>query len=59
MCCNKAPQSFSAGPKTLEEMEKQMILNALEKHDGNYSAAADQLGVSRQTLYNKLKRTNK
>ncbi len=44
------------GPETLEEMERQMILKALETHDGNYSAAAEQLGVSRQTLYNKLKK---
>ncbi|MEO9891770.1 sigma-54 dependent transcriptional regulator [Aurantibacter sp.] len=42
--------------KTLEEMEIQMIANALEKHDGNYSAAAEQLGISRQTLYNKMKK---
>ncbi|NER17351.1 sigma-54-dependent transcriptional regulator [Spongiivirga citrea] len=41
---------------TLDEMEKQMVKNALQKHDGNYSAAAEQLGVSRQTLYNKLKK---
>lgn len=42
------------GPKTLEDMERQMIVRALEEHDGNYSAAADQLGISRQTLYNKM-----
>ncbi|MFD2587496.1 sigma-54-dependent transcriptional regulator [Croceitalea marina] len=55
---NKSTPSLGADPKTLEEMEKQMILRALEAHDGNYSAAADQLGVSRQTLYNKLKKIN-
>jgi DNA-binding NtrC family response regulator len=43
---------------TLDEMERQMIRLALEKNDGNFTAAADQLGVTRQTLYNKLKRTN-
>lgn len=42
---------------TLEEMEKQMIQVALEKNNGNFSAAADQLGITRQTLYNKLKRS--
>ena len=52
----KPSQSFSDGPKTLDEMEFQMITRALEEHEGNYSAAADQLGVSRQTLYNKMKR---
>ncbi|WP_339708047.1 sigma-54 dependent transcriptional regulator [uncultured Kriegella sp.] len=41
---------------TLEEMEHIMITNALNQHDGNYSAAAEQLGISRQTLYNKMKK---
>ncbi|QLG45703.1 sigma-54-dependent transcriptional regulator [Costertonia aggregata] len=45
------------GPDTLEEMERLMITNALNKNDGNYSAAAEQLGISRQTLYNKLKKS--
>ncbi|MDD4033527.1 MAG: sigma-54 dependent transcriptional regulator, partial [Bacteroidales bacterium] len=40
----------------IEEMEKRMIAIALEKNDNNMSAAADQLGVSRQTLYNKIKK---
>ncbi|WP_025742817.1 sigma-54-dependent transcriptional regulator [Aquimarina pacifica] len=43
--------------KTLDEMEIMMINKALEKHNGNYSAAANQLGISRQTLYNKIKKT--
>ena len=43
-------------PLTLEEMEKQMIIDALDKDDGNLSLAAKQLGVTRQTLYNKLKK---
>tara|TARA_R110000868_G_scaffold262027_2_gene520407 strand:- start:8119 stop:9489 length:1371 start_codon:yes stop_codon:yes gene_type:complete len=43
-------------PKTLEEMEQIMILNALHNNEGNYSAAAAQLGISRQTLYNKIKK---
>lgn len=41
---------------TLEEMEIIMIKDALSKHNGNYSAAATQLGISRQTLYNRLKK---
>lgn len=51
--------STENGPGTLEEMELMMITNALNKHNGNYSAAAEQLGVSRQTLYNKLKKLKK
>jgi len=41
---------------TLEDMEKQMILAALEKQNGNYSSAAEQLGITRQTMYNKIKK---
>jgi len=44
---------------TLEEAEYRLIKEALERNSGNYSAAADQLGITRQTLYNKLKKTNK
>jgi len=43
-------------PETLEEMEKIMMINALNKHEGNYSSAAAQLGITRQTLYNKGKK---
>ncbi|MBU2906550.1 sigma-54 dependent transcriptional regulator [Arenibacter algicola] len=52
----KPSQLMPTGPKTLEEMEQIMIANALQSHDGNYSAAAAQLGISRQTLYNKIKK---
>ncbi|PCJ98762.1 MAG: sigma-54-dependent Fis family transcriptional regulator [Flavobacteriaceae bacterium] len=52
----KTPISFDVGPDTIEEMEHLMIIKALEKHNGNYSAAANQLGITRQTLYNKIKK---
>lgn len=54
----KPMQSMDSEPMTLNEMEQQMILRALEQNEGNYSAAAEQLGISRQTLYNKLKKKN-
>lgn len=41
---------------TLEEMEKRMIRQSIEKNNGNLSAAADQLGITRQTLYNKIRK---
>jgi len=41
---------------TLDEMERHMIQQAIEKHSGNLSAAADQLGITRQTIYNKIKK---
>ncbi|MFP4024106.1 MAG: sigma-54-dependent transcriptional regulator [Thiohalospira sp.] len=40
----------------LSENEKQIIMRAIEKSKGNYSKAALELGVSRKTLYNKLKK---
>ncbi len=43
---------------TLEDMERQMIRQALENNDGNFTAAAEQLGVTRQTLYNKMKKAD-
>jgi DNA-binding NtrC family response regulator len=44
---------------TMEEMEKQLIQLALEKNNGNFTAAADQLGITRQTLYNRFKKSGK
>ncbi len=55
---NAAPVTKAAAPDatTLEEMEYQMIKAAIDKFSGNLSLAANQLGISRQTLYNKMKR---
>ncbi|MFC2097358.1 sigma-54-dependent transcriptional regulator [Bacteroidota bacterium] len=41
---------------TLIEMEKKMILKALKINSGNISIVAQQLGITRQTLYNKMKK---
>ncbi|MCD6347904.1 MAG: helix-turn-helix domain-containing protein, partial [Bacteroidales bacterium] len=41
---------------SLEEMESAMISKALDRSNGNISAAAEQLGISRQTLYNKIRK---
>ncbi len=56
---NATTVALDQGPETLDEMEKLMINRALDKHNGNYSAAANQLGISRQTLYNKIKKLEK
>ena len=37
-------------------MEYTMIKAAMDKFSGNLSLVANQLGISRQTLYNKIKR---
>ncbi len=41
---------------TLEEMEKELITRTIEFSDGNKTRAAQFLGVSTKTLYNKLER---
>jgi transcriptional regulator with PAS, ATPase and Fis domain len=39
-------------------MERKMIAHILQKSDQNFSAAAQKLGITRQTLYNKMKKYN-
>jgi len=41
---------------SLDEVEARLIGYALKKNGGNMSAVASQLGISRQTLYNKIKK---
>jgi two-component system response regulator HydG len=41
---------------TIDEMECQLIKNTIDQCNGNLSMVATQLGISRQTLYNKIKR---
>jgi DNA-binding NtrC family response regulator len=41
---------------SLADMEKELIALALEHHSGNMSRIANELGVTRPTLYNKLKK---
>ena len=53
---NAEEHVFSDRMETLEEMEKKMILNTLKKNNLNQSLTAEQLGITRQTLYNKIKK---
>lgn len=41
---------------TLDEMERSMVKRAIDQCEGNLSQAAVMLGITRQTLYNKMKR---
>jgi DNA-binding NtrC family response regulator len=41
---------------TLEEMEVRLFNMAIEKNNGNLTAAAEQLGITRQTLYNRFRK---
>jgi DNA-binding NtrC family response regulator len=43
---------------TIEDLEKKMIVRCLQKNSHNLSAVAEQLGITRQTLYNKIKKYN-
>ena len=54
----KSEPSEMAPLETLEDMEREMIRKALERHEGNLSAVASRLGITRQTLYNKMKKFN-
>jgi len=55
-----SPQSTYSQPrspagKTMREIEKNHIYNILQEAGGNCSEAARMLGISRMTLYNKIK----
>ena len=56
---SNTPVSNNLVFSTLEEVEQQMIRQALEKNNGNFTAAAEQLGITRQTLYNRLKKSTR
>ena len=43
-------------PTTLDGMEHQLIAKTIDECQGNLSQVAAQLGISRQTLYNKIKK---
>lgn len=40
----------------IESMEKSMILKALQKHEGNITKAATELGLSRNALYRRMEK---
>ncbi len=46
----------SLGGMTLDELEKQTILQALKTHAGNLSHVATALGISRAALYRRLEK---
>ena len=46
----------SEKPATLEQIEKKMMKGAIKRNRGNISLAAQELGITRQTLYNKGKK---
>jgi two-component system NtrC family response regulator len=51
---NRGVRRATLGPMSLRELEICAIQEALERHDGNKTAAAEELGISLKTLYNKI-----
>jgi DNA-binding NtrC family response regulator len=48
------PSMHSSKSKTLREIEMDVILHVLEKHNGDKPKTAAELGIALKTLYNKL-----
>ena len=51
-----APKSFEIENFNLADHEKQIILKAIQKFQGNMSLTAKELGINRSTLYDKMKK---
>ena len=51
---NRSAATFDGPPRTLREMEDDMIMHVLDKHEGDKPAAAKELGIALKTLYNRL-----
>lgn len=52
------PEQNEVQNLTLEDMERQVIKRAMDECSQNLSMAAAALGITRQTLYNKIKKYN-
>jgi len=50
------PKTKTQKPVTLEEMEKQFILESLDANDRNVSLTARVLGMTRTALYRRMKK---
>ncbi len=48
------PAPVSLQPRTLREMEEEMIVAAMERHNGDKPTVARELGIALKTLYNRL-----
>jgi transcriptional regulator of acetoin/glycerol metabolism len=48
--------SSSSNTLNLDEVEKTAIVRALQMHNGNISKAADELGLTRASLYRRMEK---
>lgn len=53
---SREPSPFGGRGATLEEIERASIAAAIEKHQGNLSLVAKELGISRGALYRKIEK---
>ncbi len=51
-----SPGNISFDELSLEEMEKKIIIDSLKRHSDNISIVSEKLGITRQTLYNKMRK---
>ncbi|MBL8626845.1 MAG: sigma-54-dependent Fis family transcriptional regulator [Myxococcales bacterium] len=51
-----APPAEGAGATTLAELERQAIATALARHAGNITYAAQELGITRTSLYRRMEK---
>jgi transcriptional regulator with PAS, ATPase and Fis domain len=49
-------RSIKQSEMTLEEMERELIIDNLKRYGNNLSVVSGKLGITRQTLYNKMKK---
>lgn len=52
------PQFLQQRSPTFDEIEKQAVENALNNNNGNIVKASKELGLARQTMYNKIQKHN-
>jgi len=53
---SSASRSVLHGEMTMEDMEKKLIIENLKRYGNNLSTVSAKLGITRQTLYNKMKK---
>ena len=56
VCARGARAAGRIEEMSLEDVESLLIKKALARYEGNVSAAADALGLSRSALYRRLKK---
>ncbi|UOG73046.1 sigma-54 dependent transcriptional regulator [Hymenobacter tibetensis] len=56
LVANQQTPTYLDGPLQLNEVEKSTILRVIERHNGNITKAAKELGITRTALYRRLEK---